>query len=191
MAQNDLDKMMNSIWRDVQAKSKKKSKESLGWLYSLAPKLTSAQVPPEAFNPKSNKQPFIGGMFLYHYDPKHKETLPWYDSLPLIIPLEIYSDGWLGLNLHYLPPKGRQMLMGKLLEYKKRSNTPKAYMQLSYSMLSSVAKTSLFGPCVHRYLGSHLKSRILRIDDQYWEKVVMLPIQKFQKASAQTVWSKT
>ncbi len=180
----DLNKMVNKA-RETS------SKASLAWLYSLAPKLTSANVPAEAFNPRSKDAVFIGGLFMYNYDPKHKETLPWYDTLPLIIPLETYSDGWMGLNLHYLPPKGRKMLLDKLLEYKKRANSPRAYMQLSYSMLGAVAKSDLFGPCVHRYLVGQLKSRIIRIDDRYWEKVVMLPLQRFQKASASHVWSKT
>ena len=30
----------------------------------------------------------IGKMYLFHYDPKHKETLPLYDRFPLIFPFQ-------------------------------------------------------------------------------------------------------
>ena len=45
-----------------------------------------------------------GGMFLFFYNPKLKDKLPYYDRFPLVIPLERYADGFLGINLHYLPP---------------------------------------------------------------------------------------
>ena len=45
-----------------------------------------------------------GSMYMFYYDPKHKETLPYYDSFPLAIVIERRPGGFLGLNLHYLPP---------------------------------------------------------------------------------------
>lgn len=172
----------------IRQTEREKAKSAISWLYSLAPKLKSSDIPPEAFNPRARDAVFIGGMFLYQYDPKHKDTLPWYDSLPLVIPVEVYNDGWLGLNVHYLPPPGRKMLMDKLVEYRKRAASPRAYMQLSYQMLGAAVKSDLFAPCVHRYLGKHLASRIIRIDDKYWSQVAALPIQQFKKASARQVW---
>ena len=58
----------------------------------------------------------MGKMYLFNYDPKHKQTLPYYDTYPLTIPIERYNDGFLGLNLHYLPPKIRLTLLERLLE---------------------------------------------------------------------------
>jgi len=164
------------------------SKQSLQWLYSMVPKLRSYKIPEEAFNPRKSNSVFIGGVFLYGYDPKHKETLPWYDTLPLVIPIEIYNDGWLGLNLHYLPKRQRRALLDKLDSYRRRVGDPRSYMALSYRMLSAAAKSSLFEPCLHRYLANHVTSRLLRIDDGYWPEVVELPIQQFKKASASEVW---
>ena len=151
-------------------------------------KMQSRQIPPEAFNPRRDKV-FIGGMFVFQYDAKHKNKLKWWDALPVVIPINLYNDGFLGLNLHYLPPQGRELLMSKLMEYKKKALHPRAYMALSYKMLNAAAGSKLFAPCVHRYLGNQITSKILRVDDQYWDKVAMLPIQQFQKASAQQVWS--
>ena len=166
---------------------KDKAKQAVSWLWSMAPKLRSSDIPPEAFAPRRDNV-FIGGVFVYAYDPKWKDTLPWYDTLPVVIPFETYSDGFLGLNVHYLPPRGRQALLDKLLEYRQRANTPRAYMRLSYQMLGVATKTKLFEPCVHRYLTNHIASRVLRVDDKYWSEVVALPLQKFMKASSREVW---
>ncbi len=56
----------------------------------------------------------IGKMYFYFYDPKTKESMPYYDQFPLVIPIEKYNDGFLGLNLHYIHPKHRMILLDKL-----------------------------------------------------------------------------
>ena len=56
----------------------------------------------------------IGKMYFYFYDPKTKDTMPYYDRFPLVIPIERYNDGFLGLNLHYIHPKQRMILLDKL-----------------------------------------------------------------------------
>ena len=56
----------------------------------------------------------VGKMYFYFYDPKTKDTMPYYDRFPLVIPIEMYRDGFLGLNLHYIHPKSRMVLLDKL-----------------------------------------------------------------------------
>jgi hypothetical protein len=46
--------------------------------------------------------------------PSSRRQLPYWDRLPLIFPIEIYPDGFLGINLHYLPPMYRAKLMDAL-----------------------------------------------------------------------------
>ena len=48
-------------------------------------------------------QPLLGSMYMFYYDPKHKEELPYYDRFPLIFPYKKVKGGFMGLNLHYLP----------------------------------------------------------------------------------------
>ena len=55
-------------------------------------------------------------MYFFNYDPKHKETLPYYDRYPLVICVKLLPDGFHGLNLHYLPPMQRAGLLTKLEE---------------------------------------------------------------------------
>ena len=59
----------------------------------------------------------IGKMYFYFYDPKTKDSMPYYDRFPLVIPIERYNDGFLGLNLHYIHPKQRILLLDKLSQY--------------------------------------------------------------------------
>ena len=46
----------------------------------------------------------VGNMYMFFYDPKLKKELPYYDSFPLVIVVGPAEGGFLGLNLHYLPP---------------------------------------------------------------------------------------
>ena len=66
---------------------------------------------------KRKKSPFYGRLNMFFYDPKFKKTLPYYDTFPLVLPLEPYSDGFLGINLHYLPMKLRLQLLDRLVDY--------------------------------------------------------------------------
>ena len=52
---------------------------------------------------KRSFAPFYGKLNMFIYDPKWKKKLPYYDTFPLVLPLETYPDGFLGINMHYLP----------------------------------------------------------------------------------------
>ena len=49
---------------------------------------------------KKNTRPFYGRLNMFIYSPKHSKTLPYYDTFPLVLPIEKYPDGFLGINLH-------------------------------------------------------------------------------------------
>ena len=44
-------------------------------------------------------RPFFGRLNMFIYDPKLKKKLPYYDTFPLVLPLENYNDGFLGIKL--------------------------------------------------------------------------------------------
>ena len=56
---------------------------------------------------RSKDNTVIGRMYFFWYDPKLKDVLPVYDRFPMVFPIERYSDGFLGLNLHYLAMDSR------------------------------------------------------------------------------------
>ena len=86
-----------------------KVKEAMDWYRG---KIKETQV----FQKKSS--PEIGKMYIFTYDAKHKDTLPIWDSYPLVFPINFYSDGFLGINLHYLPPLARVAIMRNLDDLK-------------------------------------------------------------------------
>jgi hypothetical protein len=133
-----------------------------------------------------------GSMYLFHYDPKHKETLPYYDRVPLIFPFEMTKDGFYGLNVHYLPPLLRAKLMDGLYDYtnnKKYDDTTK--VMLSYKLLKSIAKLRYFEPCVKRYLSSHVRSQFMYIQPSEWDVALFLPLAKFEKKSINYVYNQS
>lgn len=131
----------------------------------------------------------VGGMYMFHYDPKWKEELPYYDTFPVIFPLEPTEDGFLGLNLHYLHPRARAMLFDELYKYRSNDKMDKTTkLKISYQILKNVSKTKLFQPCLKRYLSSHVRSSFLYIDPNDWNNAMMLPLQDFRKKTAKYVW---
>ena len=59
----------------------------------------------------------LGKMFFYKYDPKFAKKLPYWDMYPLVFPFERAKGGFYGINLHYLPPRERAVLMDQLNRY--------------------------------------------------------------------------
>ena len=136
---------------------------------------------------KRNNKPFYGKLHMFMYDPKFKKTLPYYDTFPLVLPLEMYSDGFLGINFHYLPIPLRIKLLDKLVDYS--NNTEFDYttrLIVDYSKLKSIR---LIKPTLHKYLAGQTKSQFRRIDADEFTIATLLPVQRFKKSSASEVWS--
>ena len=132
----------------------------------------------------------LGKMYFYSYDPKWKNDLPWYDTFPLVFPIEKYPDGFLGLNFHYLAPKHRAILMDQLKMFannKKYDETTK--LKLTYNMLKGFTKIKRAKPTVHRYLTSKVKSKYVLVNADEWEVALFLPVERFRKASKKKVWA--
>lgn len=131
----------------------------------------------------------IGGMFMFFYDPKGKDTLPYYDSFPLVIVIGPADGGFLGLNLHYLPPVLRAKFLDALLDEtnnKRYDETTK--FNATYDLMKRAAKYKYFKPCIKHYLNDHVRSRFARVEAPEWEIATFLPTADFQKASKTEVY---
>jgi hypothetical protein len=132
----------------------------------------------------------IGRMYFYFYDPKHKDTLPYYDRFPLVIPIERYPDGFLGLNLHYIHPKQRIILLDKLSEVASNDKfDSKTKLRISYEYLAAASRIFEATPCIKRYLFNHIQSRFLEISADEWDIAAMLPVESFVGASTSKVYA--
>lgn len=137
-------------------------------------------------------QAYIGKMVLFFYDPKHKDTLPYYDRYPLIFPIEWYRDGsMLGINMHYLRPDARRKLLAEMSKSLliNKDKPEQAKLLVSYSILKSAARYKAFTPCIKKYLLSHVRSRFSIIPLEQWDNVVSLPLQRFEKATSHVVYN--
>lgn len=131
-----------------------------------------------------------GAMFMFFYDPKLKKTLPFYDSFPLVIVVDKAKDGFLGLNLHYLPPTLRAKFLDALMDITTDSKYDEGTrFQLSYNLLKRAAKYKYFKPCVKHYLSEHVRSRFALVPAPEWEIAAFLPTADWQKASAGQVYA--
>jgi hypothetical protein len=140
----------------------------------------------------NKSQPLIGSMNMFFYDPKHKDTLPFYDRFPLAIIVGPAEKGFYGLNLHYLPPVLRAKLLDSLMDItnnKKYDETTK--FQLSYKILQGVTKFRYYKPCLKHYLTQHVKSRLARVQAPEWEIATFLPTADWAKASSNQVYKQS
>ncbi|RPH07849.1 MAG: hypothetical protein CBD54_002480 [Alphaproteobacteria bacterium TMED194] len=132
----------------------------------------------------------IGQMLLFEYDAKHKDTLPYYDRFPLIFPINIVKGGFMGINMHYLPPQLRAQLMDQLYTVANNDRyDAKTRLMLSYDVLNGASKFRLFKPTIKRYLQRQVRSRFIKIASSEWDIALFLPLQKFVGASSNKVYA--
>ena len=166
------------------------------WYRSAAGKLMT-NITPGVFEKRTDEARKVssmefGYMYAFKYDPKTKNDLPYYDTFPLIFPVRMDSDGFLGINFHYLPPVLRAKLMNALystLTNKKYDDTTK--VKISYSILQSASKYRYFKPMLKKYLRSHVRSQFLEVQVNEWDIAIFLPTESFRKADTGRVWEKS
>ena len=128
-----------------------------------------------------------GRMYMYEYDAKTKDKLPYFDRFPVVIVLETYETGFLGINFHYIPPMKRAEVLDGLLRYWDGETDD---IEMTYSLLKKISKLKWAKPCLKNYLYTHIGSRISEIPAEYWEVVVMLRTQQFN-INANTVYKES
>lgn len=130
----------------------------------------------------------VGSMITFWYDPKGKDTLPYWDQAPLVFPIRDLGRNFLGINLHYLPPVLRARLMDALYETAEEEEDRVKRLRLSYAILNSAARFSAFRPCIKEYIKGHVRSKFMRIRPEEWDMALFLPTQRFVGASDEQVW---
>lgn len=131
-----------------------------------------------------------GNMYHFYYDPKHKETLPYYDRFPLIIAVGPAKGGFYGLNLHYLPPNLRAKLLDALMDLASdKRYDDRTKLKLSYNMLKGVSRYRWYKPTLKHYLTKHVRSRFSRVPAPEWEIAIFLQTAMFEKATKGKVYA--
>lgn len=132
----------------------------------------------------------VGGMYMFFYDPKHRQKLPYYDSFPLVIAVQKAPGGFHGLNLHYLPMTLRAKLLDGLMDITSSSRYDESTrFAVSYEFLKKSSKTRYYKPCYKHYLTQHIEGRLAMVPAPEWEIATFLPTAQWNKASQTKVWS--
>jgi hypothetical protein len=135
-----------------------------------------------------SSKPKIGQLYTYLYNPKTKDKLPYYDIVPLVIPVQYTNNGFYGLNFHYLSLPERNKLLNIILPFSQKSETSKK--KSSYAKLVSLA-SGIWSPCCKRYLWSHIRTKFVNIPQEDWYEIIKMPVISFQKATTKEVYRQT
>lgn len=129
-----------------------------------------------------------GMMYMFYYSPKGVNSLPYYDSFPLVILVDTYRGGMEGLNLHYLPTDLRQKLFyGLLNTVNDRDLDQNSFMKVTYDFLKASRSLKEYRPCFKKYLTEQIRGNIVKVPANEWEIAVHLPLALWRKADETTV----
>lgn len=131
----------------------------------------------------------VGSMYMFFYDPKTREQLPYYDSFPLIIAVGPAPGGFYGINMHYLPIPLRAKFLDSLMEIKNNNRYDESTkFELSYGLLNGSRKFRYFKPCYKHYLSAHVEGNLAYVPPPEWEIAVFLPTAQWNKGSVSDVY---
>ena len=170
------------------------ARKSKAWFSQQALLLAKERITPNQLMRNSDEQRLKariipGNLYMYFYDPKLKEELPYYDKFPMVLPYRSVPGGFLGLNLHYLPYQLRVVLMSRLLTFKTNDKMDgNTRIKYSWSLIDGVSKYAAAAPCIKHYLLPHVKSPFRKIDAKDWGTAMLLPVEKFVGSSKEKVW---
>ena len=166
--------MAEETYFDKISKQIKTGNEPFRWYRNRIKELGTPSTAELLRSGKLAKRPHEGFLNMYIYAPKLKDKLPYYDTFPLIMYLKPAEKGFYGLNFHYLPYALRARLLDAAGQDKLDVN--------------AVSRSRLTKPTIKRYLFGYLRSMCLRIEPEDNLTAIMLPVQRFKKASDNRVW---
>lgn len=184
---------MLDVFRRNQYNLKNTSRQSRAWFDQQVAIIKRQQFTPmKVFGSKSTTQYsniMPGNLYMFFYSAKHKETLPYWDTFPMVFPFAKTDDGFIGLNMHYLPYQLRVVLLDRLMQFSNNKNMDKTTkIRYSWNLISGVSKFKAAQPCVKRYLNTHVKSTFKKVESSDWATAMLLPVESFRGAAKIQVW---
>ncbi len=168
------------------------SDRSLAWYQTQVKALAAAATKPNKLMqnaPDLTTRIMPGNLYMFFYDPKLKDKLPYYDMFPLVLPFRKVPSGFYGINLHYLPYPLRFKLLGALQEYAlDNTMSEDNRVRVTWTTLLTMSRVAPVKACVKHYLDGQVQSRFLNIKYPDWVTASLLPVERFVGASKQQVW---
>mgnify|MGYP003343076996 CR=1 FL=1 len=137
-----------------------------------------------AANDRSWDSAFVGKLYVFKYDAKTKDKLDMWDKYPLCLVLQRSKNGFLGLNLHYLPRSSRSTLLRSYDKYVDKDELDKGVTTgKGYSNWEILADAfddnglgSLPRKSLKRYLNPYVRSKFVEIYPEEFDRAIQLPI---------------
>lgn len=159
-----------------------RTKESRDWFRKKVQRMRVNRRALMREDPIEMKPKYItGSMFMFFYDAKHRDTLPYWDSFPLVIAVGPAQKGFYGLNLHYLPIPLRAKFLDNLMDITTdKKYTENTRFDVQYNYLNRAAKMKYFKPCFKHYLTSQIEGQLAMVPAPEWEIATFLPTAQWQ-----------
>ena len=168
-----------------------RTKESMAWFQDRVSNVNVSRAALLKDGPTRARQVY-GSMYNFQYDPKTKQTLPYYDRFPLIIVTRVEKEWFEGINFHYLMYEHRAILMDRMYRFLNSDdfNNPNTrLMTLKWNRLERIGSRKYQRSCVRRYINNQVRGKFIKILPAEWDLCLMLPIERFIGASRNKVWT--
>lgn len=145
------------IGDDILKEAGKRQRSGDWYTNSLMNKLYQVQnveVPEDNINGLTERR-----LYFFLYSAQYAYKYAFWDRHPLVYILEIQSNSFLGINLHYIPPDFRQ--------------------GFTLSLINNEETFPIPAKSLHRYFFSGVVSGFLRVPKKDWVSVSTLPTEKF------------
>jgi hypothetical protein len=147
----------------------------------------------------------VGKMYSFKYSAKWDAKLPYWDRFPLILVISPFATikgkmsgaHFVGMNLHYISPRDRALLMDALNDNLMRNGfdesrpedfDPGKMAALNYSLLLKASKNRAFRACIKTYIrngpaGVGVQSAMAFVPGSEWENLIFLEMAQWKRNS--------
>ena len=122
-----------------------------------------------------------------------------YDAYPLIFLLSITPDSLEGINFHYMVPKQRIVLLGRMFEYLNSEDFDDRTKLFSVKFRRTIKNNKLFKyarACYREYKPGRIDSKIIQVHPMDWELAITVPTERFVtmnggRVASKKIWTQT
>lgn len=133
-----------------------------------------------------------GMLYTFIYQAENADRLQYWDRFPLVLTMLDNLDStesFLGINLHYIEPRFRRILMLNLMTKLAGGINNQESRILGLNMKRLMTPLNKYGRvCIRRYKYDNIRGRALRIPPEHWLKMIFLPTYKFIGGRPSRVW---
>ena len=122
-----------------------------------------------------------------------------YDAYPLIFLLALTPDSLEGINFHYMVPKQRIILLGRMFEYLNSEDFDDRTKLFSTKFRRTMKNNKLFKyarACYREYKPGRIDSKIIQVHPMDWELAITVPTERFVtpaggRVASKKIWTQT